>query len=209
MRFGLFLLSFALCGSAFAGTEGMPNMPKILEKKTFSVATAEAGEELREQRGFGDKEPEVSMMNLMMVGGSGYEGMEMGAGMAAHHGAHEGHAGHGGMAASDSQPVENLSNRNDSSLKFEISTPSDDSKVGMNTLEFSVQEKGKPLKGLKITAKVSMQSMDMGTTQPLVKEVSPGVYRVKVAFSMRGPWAVRLATKGVEKEFQFSVGVSP
>jgi hypothetical protein len=200
MKFGLFLLSFALCRSAFAGTEGMPNMPKILEKKTFSVATAEAGKELREQRGFGDKEPEVSMMNLMMVGGSGYEGMEMGAGMAAHH---------GGMAASDSQPVQNLSNGKDSSLKFEISTPSDDSKVGMNTLEFTVLEKGKPLKGLKISAKVSMQSMDMGTTQPLVKEVSPGVYRVKVAFSMRGPWAVRLATKGVEKEFQFSVGVSP
>jgi hypothetical protein len=200
MKFGLFLLSFALCRSAFAGTEGMPNMPKILEKKTFSVATAEAGKELREQRGFGDKEPEVSMMNLMMVGGSGYEGMEMGAGMAAHH---------GGMAASDSQPVQNLSNGKDSSLKFEISTPSDDSKVGMNTLEFTVLEKGKPLKGLKISAKVSMQSMDMGTTQPLVKEFSPGIYRVKVAFSMRGPWAVRLATKGVEKEFQFSVGASP
>jgi hypothetical protein len=206
MNFGLFLFFCALRGSAFAGSEGMPNMPKVEAKKTFSVPTAEAGEELQEQRGFGDKEPEISMMNLMMVGGSGYEGMEMSAGMAAHQG---NPSTMKGMEASHAQPPQSTNAEKEPPLKFEISSPTDGSKVGMNTLEFSVLEQGKPLKGLKITASVFMQSMDMGSTHPTVKEISPGKYRVKVAFSMRGPWAVRLATKGVEKEFQINAGASP
>ena len=75
MRIFLFLVAIPL--SAHAGTEGMPGMPKIAPKKSYSVSSVDASEELQEQRGFGDKEPEVRMMNLMMVGGSGMEGMTM------------------------------------------------------------------------------------------------------------------------------------
>jgi hypothetical protein len=60
-----------------AGKEGMSGMPLIQPKRTYTIPTREAGEELKAARGFGDQEPMVRMMNLMMVGGSGLEGMEM------------------------------------------------------------------------------------------------------------------------------------
>src|SRR4051812_4447332 len=73
-----FLAITLLTTRAWSGEEGMPKMPLIQPKKTFTVSTQEAGENLLEQRGYGDQEPMVRMMNLMMVGGSGYEGMDMG-----------------------------------------------------------------------------------------------------------------------------------
>lgn len=76
--FPALLLFAASAPAAFAIDEGMPNMPRIAPKRVYTVPTREAGEELLESRGFGDREPSVRMMNLMMVEGSGYEGMEMG-----------------------------------------------------------------------------------------------------------------------------------
>jgi hypothetical protein len=54
--------------------------------KTYEVPTKHAGEALLEQRGYGAREPEVRMQNLMMVGGSEAEGMDM----SQHHGPHAG-----------------------------------------------------------------------------------------------------------------------
>ena len=79
-------------------------------------------------------------------------------------------------------------------------------KTGENILEFSVIDKttNEKLKKLKIAAKVSMLSMDMGTDQPPVREILPGRYRVEVKFGMAGPWRVelRIATPGGEAATQ-------
>lgn len=76
---------------AWAATEGMRDMPKITPSKTTTVKTKEEGEALLRGRGFGAEEPKVRMMNLMMVEGSGMEGMDMSApaGGAAHGQSHE------------------------------------------------------------------------------------------------------------------------
>ncbi len=57
--------------------EGMPGMPLAREKQIFSVTSFPQGEKLRHESGYGDQETVVRMMNLMMVGGSAVEGMEM------------------------------------------------------------------------------------------------------------------------------------
>lgn len=57
--------------------EGMSSMPKILPKKIYSLPSKEEAQKLFEQRGYGKNEAEVRMMNLMMVGGSEMEGMDM------------------------------------------------------------------------------------------------------------------------------------
>ena len=61
--------------AAFAEHEEMPSMPRLQPQKIFIVKD---GLELESQRGFGAQEPMVRMMNLMMVEGSGMEGMDMG-----------------------------------------------------------------------------------------------------------------------------------
>lgn len=71
------LFAFAtlnLASVSWAGTEGMESMPIIAPKKVFVV---QENQDLESQRGFGDQEPQVRMMNLMMVEGSGMEGMSM------------------------------------------------------------------------------------------------------------------------------------
>ncbi len=188
----------------YAAGEGMPSMPLIKPKRTIVVSGAAAGEELRDQRGFGDQEPMVRMMNLMMVEGSGYEGMDMSrmtmasASTAVGHG-HEGHMAPA-AAPSKEQPATY-------DLKAKI-TP-DPPKVGTNVLEVQALAKDgqKPMPGLRLKAQVYMTSMDMGTEEPKVKEVSPGTYQVKAVFSMMGPWAVKLMLpEGGEKVFSFDVG---
>lgn len=67
--FTLCALTSFLTNPAWAGREGMPNMPLLEPKKNFTVSTAEKGEELLEGRGFGEQEPMVRMMNLMMARG--------------------------------------------------------------------------------------------------------------------------------------------
>lgn len=202
--FPFIFLLISLTG--YAGTEGMPNMPTIKAKQTHVVKTTEDGETLRDERGFGDKEPEVKMMNLMMVEGSGYAGMDMSNGMK--------------MAANDkSAPVMDMSGaeKKTGTMEMDEKTTSYDvkqspttkpPKTGVNALEFSVNDKqGKPVKGLKIKSEVKMLSMDMGTENPRVKEVSPGKYQVKVSFSMQGPWGVTLIfPNGEQHTFDFNAG---
>jgi hypothetical protein len=65
--------------------------------------------------------------------------------------------------------------------------------AGDNNLKITLKSpQGKPIIGAKIAASVAMESMDMGTTTPPVKEVGHGVYTSKVNFNMSGPWAVTL-----------------
>jgi hypothetical protein len=206
----LFLTAYGT--GAHAGTDAFPNMPKIQPKKTFSVQNADAGEDLQAERGFGEQEPMVRMMNLMMVEGSGMEGMDMGSmKMTASNEAPPKHSSIPGMnmgSEKKSMAEPEKSEEKSGTFTYEIKAAPEAAKVGTNTLEISILNAGKPAKGLAPKAKVYMTSMDMGTEEPKVKEVSPGKYRVKVAFAMKGPWAVKLTTKGEEKEFHFNVGGS-
>lgn len=69
----IFSALVAMSGAA----ESMKEMPKIEPKSSIVVKTKEEGEALQKARGFGAREPKVRMMNLMMVEGSGLEGMDM------------------------------------------------------------------------------------------------------------------------------------
>jgi len=166
------ILSFST--ASLGADEGMPSMPKIAPKKTYPVQSVGQGESLLEDRGYGDQESSVRMMYLMMVGGSGYEGMEM-------------------TQASDGVPIPAEGQTATYDVQTQI-TP-DPPHVGTHLLNVTVQAKNtkKPAQGLKITALVYMTSMDMGTSEPKVKEISPGKYQAKVNFSMAGPWAVKLS----------------
>jgi hypothetical protein len=174
----------------------MSEMPILKPKSSYTVPSKDAGEALLEQRGYGDKEPEVKMMNLMMVRGSGFEGMDMDQ-----------------MKMADAKsPATNHSmgsitaGTNDAET-IELTVPSAAGKVGPNIYEFSVKDKnGKALKGLKIKTQVYMLSMDMGTESPKVKETKPGVYQTKANFSMGGPWALKIITPSSEKVFEIQAG---
>jgi hypothetical protein len=198
-KFVFTLIIFALISHAKlarADREGMSEMPILKPKSSYTVPSKDAGEALLEQRGYGDKEPEVKMMNLMMVRGSGFEGMDMDQ-----------------MKMADAKsPATNHSmgsitaGTNDAET-IELTVPSAAGKVGPNIYEFSVKDKnGKALKGLKIKTQVYMLSMDMGTESPKVKETKPGVYQTKANFSMGGPWALKIITPSSEKVFEIQAG---
>jgi hypothetical protein len=204
----LAVLSIAVISSpAWAGGEGMHGMPKITPKKTYSVTTDEEGEALLEQRGYGDEEPMVRMMNLMMVGGSGYEGMDMSemkvaSDGSAPRGAHGTHSGHGAPPAPEARAGQGAS------YDFTVKITPEPPKVGTNLVEVNIQTKdgAKPARGLRIKAQVYMTNMDMGTEEPKVKEAAPGRYQVQAVFSMNGPWALKLLLPGGgEKVFPFNV----
>lgn len=216
---------------AFAMEDGMPNMPRIEPKRTYTIKSADEGETVQDDRGFGEKDSEVSMMNLMMVEGSGYEGMdmkEMGSmkmggpkssehsmpGMKMESKTDEGQHSMSGMkmAADDTTTAADESKKSTHRYSVERKGTSDRAKVGTNIIEFAVQDSktGKPAKGLKLKAEVSMSSMDMGIETPRVREPSPGTYQVKAAFAMKGPWAVKIILPGGEEEtLSFNAEKSP
>ena len=152
-----------------AAQESMSSMPQI-KAKSYTVQNPD---QLNDSKGFGDDAPMVKMMNLMMVEGSGYEGMDMGS-----------------MKMAENQP--DNSTAHPSSKVYDVEVLTKEVKVGRNTIEFNVKKNGKVAKGLKIKALVYMTSMDMGTDEPQVKELASGKYQVKAAFSMKGPWALKL-----------------
>lgn len=190
------ILAWTISSYVFAGTEGMPSMPKIQEKQVHVV---KQGDDFDEQKGFGDQESMTRMMNLMMVEGSGYEGMDMEGMKLADNNSPSGHS-MAGMGHSDT-------NSTTSDFPYEIEAkPKADPKVGTNVIEFTIKERQKEAKGLKLKSQVFMASMDMGTEEPAVKEVSPGKYQVKAPFTMKGPWAVKLLfPNNKEKTFNFEV----
>lgn len=181
-----FLLMLLLPAAALANEEGMREMPKISPSRSYVVGTKAQGEELLEGRGFGANAPAVGMKNLMMVGGSGYEGMEMGKAppaAPAHH--------HMGQAA-------------EAGAKLETS-PSP-VRAGVTAITVALTDaNGSPRTGLKPKAQVSMATMDMGTQSPRVRETSPGRYELKASFTMKGPWNVKLELPEGEKTFTVDV----
>jgi hypothetical protein len=220
----IFFITAALwiSASATAGQESMPHMPRMAPKKTYTVKTQEEGTELLERRGYGDQEPMVRMMNLMMVGGSGYEGMDMGEMTAASSSdIKKADSEHAAMAKHDShmeQGMEGMKHaalpvprsKEDSIKSFDLETQitSNPPQVGSNVLVVKIKNKqnSKPAQGLKIEARVYMTSMDMGTEEPVVHETSPGMYQTKVIFTMNGPWAVKLTLPdGQENTLNFEV----
>ena len=194
------ILSFALISaSAWSSEEGMPKMPLIQPKKTYLIPNEQAGEDLLENRGYGEREAMVRMMNLMMVTGSGYEGMDM---------AMEGMSGRP-SAKKPVPPVPSPAEGQSATYDFAAKLAQEPAKVGVNLVVVSIQRKSdqKPAKGLQIKAQVSMTSMDMGTEEPKVREIAPGSYQVKAVFSMKGPWAVKLLLpEGAEKVLNFNAG---
>ena len=186
----LTIAGILLSTMAFAGKQGMPSMPTLQPKKVYAV---KGDEDFDSKKGFGEEASMTRMMNLMMVEGSGFEGMDMDAmkvadNAAAPHTASStnSHAGHSmsGMAKEETS-------KPDSTYQVDIIS-GQGAKVGSNAIEFSVKENGKELKGLKLKAQVFMTSMDMGTEEPKVKEISAGKYQVKAPFTMKGPWAIKI-----------------
>ncbi|MDR3608722.1 MAG: FixH family protein [Oligoflexia bacterium] len=170
-------LAAMIAATANAGTEGMEHMPIAQEKRLITVTR---GENFEESTGFGGETATVQMMNQMMIDGSGLEGMNM-SGMK--------------MASANQAPEVSRSGvNNPSPFEIQANITPDRPKVGANQLDFTlIDSKTKKLAtGLSLQAQVFMTSMDMGTEEPEVREIIPGHYRVKVTFSMKGPWAVRI-----------------
>ena len=175
---------FLLVASAHAAEEGMREMPKIVPKRSFVVETREQGNEMLENRGFGAQEPSVRMKNLMMVGGSGYEGMDMSA-------PPPGYLPHSPPASAPGVSWETM--------------PAPLA-VGKGTISISLRDgKGAPRSGLNLIAEVSMVSMNMGTQKPRVRETLPGRYELSASFPMRGRWSVKLLLPEGEKSFTVDV----
>jgi hypothetical protein len=210
-------LSLLATGAAWASEEHMPQMPQAKATRTYTIQSAEQGEDLQDQRGYGDQESMVRMMNLMMVEGSGYEGMDM-SGMAMP--SQPAVAPKAPPPASDmrgtaiaekpsaaASPSAAATASVPSPYRFEAKMTPAPPKVGTNVLVVSIRtQRGQPAKNLKIRAQVYATDMDMGVEEPRVKEISPGVYQVKASFSMPGAWAVKLLLPGEEaKVFNFEV----
>ena len=214
-----------------AGLGGMKTatVPELQEKGTY---TATGNEDWKMQTGFGHNAGMVGMMNQMMVGGSGMEGMKMapmtmkfdeknyakpdandpadsmpGMDMGGDKKAGQG----GGMTGmnrtapttgGDTPPTSTTANITAATT----STP----KAGDNPLTISITDaQGKPIAGATITASVVMTSMDMGTSHPAVTEKGGGHYAATVNFSMAGPWRVEVKVtapgrKPQTKAFDFS-----
>jgi hypothetical protein len=212
-------LGLILMRTSFAGSEGMPSMPRLEPTK---VRTVNVDDDLDAEKGFGDQAPMVKMMNLMMVEGSGMEGMSMDMSMDAPKQSAKTSAEKmdpGMKMAQNEQKLKpvtksNLAQSNavgtSSDQDYEISAKSMSGavNVGTNTIEISIldSKNKKPVTGMKLKAQVFMTSMDMGTEEPSVKEVGAGKYQVKAPFAMKGPWAVRLILPNAkEKILNFDV----
>ncbi len=151
----------------------------VLKEKSSYVWTDAMDWDTR--TGFGKMDPMVRMMILMMVGGSGFEGMKM-APME--------------MTFSESTFVEGgmeaMTPVVTDSIKVEVKL-NKGALVGDNAVVVTLTSAGgKPLLGAKIAASVGMTNMDMGTAHPAVKELGKGKYAVSVKFSMMGPWRLSL-----------------
>lgn len=204
----LWTLTFALLANsnpAFAAEEGMTQMPKIKPKSSYNVQNNEKGEDLLDNRGFGENEPMVRMMNLMMVEGSGYEGMDMNDASMKSDAGHEMNHGHQMKMAANENQTAQAPAATSSQYQFEAVIAPNPAKVGANSVTISIRDakSGEPKKGLKPKAQVYMTSMDMGTDEPRIRETSPGKYQLKATFSMKGPWAVKLVLPNEEKVFNF------
>ena len=164
-------------------------IPQLQETGTY---TATGNEDWKAQTGFGHNAPMVAMMNSMMIGGSGGEGMKM-APMTMKFGK----ANYANPDAGDSMAGMDMSGKS-SGAKGNASAPAvtaaiNAPKTGDNILQITVTDAGgKPITGAEIATTVTMTSMDMGTTHPAVTEKGSGRYASTVTFGMAGPWRVQV-----------------
>ena len=180
-------------------------MPELKETGTY---TATGNEDWKQQTGFGHNAPMVGMMNQMMVGGSGMEGMKM-APMKMKFD-EQNYAKPEGGGADPGMPGMDMGGLKDAApVKITAATASAP-KAGDNALTLTLTDaQGKPLAGARITTSVAMTSMDMGTTHPAVTEKGGGQYAAAVNFSMAGPWRVTVTVtppgrKPQAKAFDFT-----
>ena len=172
-------------------------MPVLKETGTY-IATGK--EDWIKQSGFGRNAGMVGMMNQMMVGGSGMEGMKMPA-MDMKFGA-QNYAPPSADEADDSKPDTMAGMKMDAPKSSDApasapaavtATMASAPKTGDNPLTITVTDaSGKPVTGATLSASVAMTSMDMGTTHPAVTEKGAGQYASTVNFSMAGPWRVKV-----------------
>ena len=180
-----------------AGTGDMKTAP-MPELKEIGTYTATGDEDWAKQSGFGHNAGMVAMMNQMMVGGSGMEGMKMPAMHMkfdeqnyAKPAADDADIPMAGMKM-DAAPKPGAAPASPAPVKITVATISPP-KSGDNPLLISVTDaQGKAVTGAAITTSVAMTSMDMGTTHPAVTEKGGGQYAATINFSMAGPWRVKV-----------------
>ena len=168
-------------------------MPVLKETGTY-IATGK--EDWNKQSGFGRNAGMVGMMNQMMVGGSGMEGMKMppmdmkfGTQNYAPPSADEADDSMTGMKMDAPKAGDTPASAPVKIMATTLSAP----KSGDNPLTITVTDaEGKPVTGATLSASVAMTSMDMGTTHPAVTEKGAGQYASTVNFSMAGPWQVKV-----------------
>ncbi len=169
----------ALGYSNHSGHKGLSMLQ--LKEKTAYAWTEDMDFDTR--TGFGRLEPMVRMMILMMVGGSGMEGMRMPPMKMDFNEANFLESKEGGEMPGMTMAAK----------PFKVEAKLDKALVGDNTVLVTVlTPDGTPVEKAKITTSIAMTSMDMGTTHPAVKELGKGKYSVKANFSMAGPWRITL-----------------
>lgn len=94
-----------------------------------------------------------------------------------------------GMAMSVTAPLSSAPTaKNAFKITAKMASPASS---GDNALDIGVTTAGgNPMTAAKVTAQVAMTSMDMGTTDPVVKETGKGHYSTTVTFNMAGPWRI-------------------
>ncbi len=191
----LITISFLLASTSIpttlhAGTEGMKDLPQI---KSGQIHTVDGSEDFESEKGFGDQEPMVKMMNLMMVEGSGYEGMTMGKDASMKKNPPS--SGHSMASMNES--------KKDQNYKVDILNDAGSAKVGANKIKFKVIRGAQAVKKLKLNGRVFMLSMDMGESSPKINEITPGIYEIKSNFTMRGEWAIEVSSDQFKEQLKF------
>jgi hypothetical protein len=163
-------------GSPAVTTPG-ESMTGLTVLQPVKLKVVVAHENWQKLTGFGDSTAAMRMMTLMMVAGSGMEGMA-----SMNLAAHATMAGHSAATSSSTDDC-NV-----------VVTPVDSNPVvGANELKFQVFDGvGAPLHTLKLRATVEMATMNMGVTHPAIVETAPGTYSVSPVFSMQGDWKVAI-----------------
>ena len=159
------------------------SMPQLEQKSSYTVTGAEDWEV---RTGFGKLAPMVRMMILMMVTGSGMEGMNM-APM-------EMLFDEANFTESADTTVQSSRDEASAGRALKVGAALERAKVGDNRVFVTIgSPEGEPIEQASIAADVSMTSMDMGTAHPAVKELGKGKYLLTASFSMAGPWRLRLS----------------
>jgi hypothetical protein len=164
-------------------------MPQLKEKNSYAW---EEGMDFDSRTGFGKLEPMVRMMILMMVGGSGMEGMKMAPMDMKFDSAN--------FTEGGDDPMKDMPGKDMSTKPFKVTADLGSPKTGDNNVVVTITTPdGKPVEKAKITTSVAMTNMDMGTAHPSVKDLGKGKYGLKATFSMAGPWRLTVVVSAAGK----------